>query len=132
MPFDHRPIGSMVSSSSSRSSQVLPAVSIQPTYREVVADVFEGAIPFENIWISCYKTGEPSIHAKANVVLDEKDRNAVRYSVSDGDFVVESEGVYPHDVSQLFQILSCSSRPRAPSILPSFLFIGSLPISKTL
>jgi hypothetical protein len=104
----------MVSSSSSRSSQVLPAISIQPTYREVVADVFDGAIPFEDIWISCYKTGELSIHAKANIVLDEKDRNAVRYNVKDGDVVVESEGIYPHDVSQIVQFLSCSSGSPVP------------------
>lgn len=80
-------------SSSSSSPNVLPIVTIQPDFRDVVSEVHSGLLPSETIWISCYKTDCPSVHAKVNVVLDELDRNAINFEVREGDVEIKHEGV---------------------------------------
>ncbi|KAF7982723.1 hypothetical protein HWV62_26584 [Athelia sp. TMB] len=67
----------------------LPITTIQPDFPAVLADVRAGAVPAEAIWVSCYKTGAPSVHAKITAALDEVDRDAVRFDVSEGDVLLE-------------------------------------------
>ncbi|KAF9481080.1 WD40 repeat-like protein [Pholiota conissans] len=70
------------------SSLTLPVVTIQNTFPEVLQEVQEGIIPHDKFWVSCYKTGETSIHAKVNAELDDRDRNLVVLKAVDGDVEV--------------------------------------------
>ncbi|KAK0227734.1 WD40 repeat-like protein [Armillaria fumosa] len=76
----------------SKSSIILPIVTIQPTFSEVIADVHSGVIPSEDIWISCYKKASPSVHGKVSVVLDDIDRDLVQFRTKEGDVRIESAG----------------------------------------
>ena len=67
----------------------LPITTIQPDFLAVLADVHAGAVPSEAIWVSCYKTGAPSVHGKITAALDEVDRDAVRFDVKEGDVLLE-------------------------------------------
>ena len=55
----------------------LPTATIQDDFTTVLSEVHAGIIPSENIWLSCYKDGEPSIHGKIYVSLHEQDRDRV-------------------------------------------------------
>ena len=55
----------------------LPTATIQDDFTTVLSEVHAGIIPSENIWLSCYKDGEPSIHGKISVSLHEQDRDRV-------------------------------------------------------
>lgn len=55
----------------------LPAATIQDDFTTVLSEVHAGIVPSENIWLSCYKDGEPSVHGKISVSLHEKDRDRV-------------------------------------------------------
>ncbi|CCM06722.1 uncharacterized protein FIBRA_09016 [Fibroporia radiculosa] len=57
---------------------VLPIATIQPDFTAVVSDVREGVVSEDSFWLSCYKTGESSVHGKVYVALDETDRSLVR------------------------------------------------------
>ncbi|KAJ3513899.1 hypothetical protein NLJ89_g2701 [Agrocybe chaxingu] len=74
----------------------LPVVTIQHTFPEVIQEVADGDIPSENFWISCYKTSEPSVHAKVKAELDENDRNLVNFDPADGkiEFSKDGDGGY--------------------------------------
>ncbi|KAF8890847.1 WD40-repeat-containing domain protein [Gymnopilus junonius] len=74
------------------SALTLPVVTIQPTFTEVIYDVQEGLIPYEKLWISCYKASETSVHAKVNAELDDRDRNRVNLTPIQGEIEV-SQGV---------------------------------------
>ncbi|KAF8883917.1 WD40-repeat-containing domain protein [Gymnopilus junonius] len=74
------------------SALTLPVVTIQPTFTEVIYDVQEGLIPYEKLWISCYKASETSVHAKVNAELDDRDRNRVNLTPIEGEIEV-SQGV---------------------------------------
>jgi proteasomal ATPase-associated factor 1 len=65
---------------------ILPVANIQHDFLDVIADVNEGRVASEDIWISCYlKNGEPSsVHSKARVSLDEVDRSLVRLETLGG------------------------------------------------
>ncbi len=76
----------------SKPSIILPVTTIQPTFSEVIADVHSGAIPSEDIWISCYKKASPSVHGKVSVVLDDIDRDLVQFRTKEGDVRIESAG----------------------------------------
>lgn len=65
----------------------LPVVTIQPTFPEVIQEVLDGIVPSDKFWVSCYKTPEPSVHAKVHAGLDEIDRNRVNLS-AEGDVEV--------------------------------------------
>jgi hypothetical protein len=56
---------------------MLPAATIQDDFTTIFSEVHAGIIPSENIWLSCYKDGEPSIHGKISVSLHEQDRDRV-------------------------------------------------------
>jgi hypothetical protein len=55
----------------------LPTATIQDDFTTVLSEVHAGIIPSENIWLSCYKNGEPSVHGKISVSLHEQDRDRV-------------------------------------------------------
>lgn len=55
----------------------LPTATIQDDFTTVLSEVHGGVIPAENIWLSCYKDGEPSIHGKVAISLHEQDRDRV-------------------------------------------------------
>lgn len=56
---------------------LLPICTIQPDFPDVLNDVRNGAVPEDTFWLSCYKDGEPSVHAKVHANLDERDRDLV-------------------------------------------------------
>jgi len=62
----------------------LPTTTIQDDFTTVLSEVHAGIIPSENIWLSCYKDGEPSIHGKISVSLHEQDRGRVELVGRDG------------------------------------------------
>jgi proteasomal ATPase-associated factor 1 len=64
---------------------ILPIATIQPDFNTVIDEVRTGVVPFDTFWVSCYKTSEPSVHAKVHVELDENDRDLVRLHPKDGD-----------------------------------------------
>lgn len=72
----------------SLSSLTLPVVTIQSTFKEVIQEVQDGIIPSDKFWVSCYKTSEPSIHAKVHVELDDVNRNLVNLSPVEGEVEV--------------------------------------------
>lgn len=57
----------------------LPIVTVQHDFDDVISDVRDGILPSESFWLSCYKTGEPSVHGKVHASLDDRDRNLVRF-----------------------------------------------------
>ncbi|PFH45833.1 hypothetical protein AMATHDRAFT_71058 [Amanita thiersii Skay4041] len=58
--------------------EILPIVNIQPSLPTVVYDVSEGLVPEEEVWISCYRAGHDSVHARLQAMLDQKNRSLVR------------------------------------------------------
>ncbi|KAJ7579144.1 WD40-repeat-containing domain protein [Mycena floridula] len=74
---------------------VLPIVSVQPTLASVVDDVFQGIVPEEDFWVSCYKSDSPSIHAKIHTRLDEVDRNAITLQSDTNLVQISSSGRQP-------------------------------------
>jgi hypothetical protein len=55
----------------------LPAATIQDDFATVLSEVHTGLIPSENVWLSCYKDGELSVHGKIAISLHERDRDRV-------------------------------------------------------
>ncbi|KAF9497200.1 WD40 repeat-like protein [Pleurotus eryngii] len=60
--------------------QILPISTIHPEFATIIAETRSGVIPGDTFWVSCYKSGEPSVHGKVKVELDEND--ATREKVS--------------------------------------------------
>ena len=48
-------------------------------------------IPGDTFWVSCYKSGEPSVHGKVKVELDENDPTREKVSFVGQDGVVMNE-----------------------------------------
>lgn len=67
------------------SPMALPILTVQSDFADVIADVDAGLVPEDRFWLSCYKSGEPSVHAKVHVALDDVDRNLIRFTPKDGD-----------------------------------------------
>lgn len=63
----------------------LPQVTIQHDVQSVIADVHDRIVTSEDIWVSCYRIGQASVHGKA----------AVQRSVNGGDDIelVGREGI---------------------------------------
>ncbi|KAI4520530.1 WD40 repeat-like protein [Schizophyllum commune Loenen D] len=94
---------------SSSSRVILPIVTAQPSFPEVVREVDDGMIPSEQIWVSCYRRAPPdsngtvnnsngaannkptSVHAKIDVTLDARDRNLVLFNTLEGDVRLEKD-----------------------------------------
>lgn len=64
----------------------LSQVTIQSDVQAAVDDVRQGASLSEDIWISCYLKGEPSIHGKATVMLDD-DGSTITMEGRDGVYI---------------------------------------------
>ena len=47
-------------------------------------DVLSGFVPEDKFWLSCYKTGEESVHGKVHLALNERDRNLVDFEGKGG------------------------------------------------
>jgi hypothetical protein len=63
---------------------VLPISTVQTDFESLITDVRDGIVPEETFWVSCYKTGEDSVHGKARVVLSERNREIVEYEGQKG------------------------------------------------
>lgn len=57
---------------------ILPIISVQHDFQTVISDVNDGTIEEEDFWVSCYKTGESSVHGKVRVSLGESGDNGQR------------------------------------------------------
>jgi proteasomal ATPase-associated factor 1 len=62
----------------------LPMVTAQHDLLDVISDVDSGLVAFEDIWVSCYKTDEPSVHGKVRVSLDDTERSTIRLDAREG------------------------------------------------
>lgn len=51
---------------------ILPIVSIQHDFQTVISDVKDNTVAEEAFWVSCYKTGQTSVHGKVHVSLAER------------------------------------------------------------
>ncbi|KAI0784475.1 WD40 repeat-like protein [Abortiporus biennis] len=60
-----------------QSTITLPITTVQPDFSTVISEIYDGLIPDEAFWLSCYKSGEISIHGKVSASLDERDRTLV-------------------------------------------------------
>ncbi|KAF7761625.1 hypothetical protein Agabi119p4_9617 [Agaricus bisporus var. burnettii] len=77
------------------SPMALPILTVQSDFADVIADVDAGLVPEDRFWLSCYKSGEPSVHAKVHVALDDVDRNLIRFTPKDGDVdFVKTQSTY--------------------------------------
>ena len=70
-------LAATVAMPSPAATRTLPTATIQDDFTTVISEVHAGIIPSEDIWLSCYKDGEPSIHGKISVSLHEQDRDRV-------------------------------------------------------
>ncbi|KAG9013354.1 hypothetical protein FRB93_000877 [Tulasnella sp. JGI-2019a] len=92
----------------------LPQITIQSDVQAVIDDIRQGTSVSEDIWISCYLRGEPSLHCKATVLLDD-----------DGSSITMEgrDGVYIKAASSAIYEVSCPSlginptRLRAPKVV---------------
>ncbi|KAI0316387.1 WD40-repeat-containing domain protein [Amylostereum chailletii] len=89
-------------SPSSSSPSFLPIATIQHDFLDVLSDVYAGTVPSENVWLSCYKEGEPSVHGKVDVRLHQQDRELVVLNGRDG--------------VQMERISNCRYRARCDSL----------------
>ena len=62
----------------------LPITTVQVDFQQSIDDVFSGLMPEDKFWLSCYKTGEQSVHGKVHLALNERDRNLLDYQGIDG------------------------------------------------
>ncbi|CAL1716002.1 unnamed protein product [Somion occarium] len=74
-----------------QSTITLPISTIQHDFEAVISDVQEGIIPDDSFWVSFYKSGEPSVHGKVHLTLDEENRDLVRFE-GRGGVVFEHRG----------------------------------------
>ncbi|GJE96206.1 WD40 repeat domain-containing protein [Phanerochaete sordida] len=58
---------------------ILPVSTVQNDFESLITDVKDGIVPEETFWVSCYKTGEESVHGKVRLALSEQDRDLVEY-----------------------------------------------------
>ena len=80
---------------------VLPIATVQTDFESLIDDVFSGLVPEDKFWLSCYKSGEQSVHGKVHLSLNERDRNLVDFR---GDAGLEFKKI---DVSHLLVRLRC-------------------------
>ena len=58
---------------------VLPIATVQTDFESLIDDVFSGLVPEDKFWLSCYKSGEQSVHGKVHLSLNERDRILVDF-----------------------------------------------------
>ncbi|KAF8980169.1 hypothetical protein BDQ17DRAFT_1337883 [Cyathus striatus] len=69
-----------------------PPLTIQPTFLTVLNKVYNGIIPSEKFWVSCYAPTPPSEHVKVLAELDEVNRGRVNFSSIEGSSSVKRDG----------------------------------------
>lgn len=74
----------MKMSSSSYKSIILPISTVQHTLPSVASEIYNAIIPSEHVWLSCYRQGEPSVHGKIRLSLDEEDREKISFEGKEG------------------------------------------------
>ncbi|KAF8273509.1 WD40-repeat-containing domain protein [Lactarius quietus] len=120
-------------------SVTLPTATIQDDFTTVLSEVHAGIIPSENIWLSCYKDGEPSVHGKVAISLHEQDRDRIELTgVSGVELTRTSQFRYTARCSGLgidsvefispTEVYADPSRSdeRHPRQIPSFAISGGL------
>jgi proteasomal ATPase-associated factor 1 len=75
---------------------ILPVITVQHDLLDVISDVDSGLVAFEDVWVSCYKTDEPSVHGKVRISLDDNDRSIVRLDAREGVEMKRTAEVRPH------------------------------------
>lgn len=73
--------------------QLLPIITIQPDFLLAIEEVSEGIADTEKFWVSCYKSGSPSVHENVVASLDEKDRSKVLLSPKNASVTIDREDV---------------------------------------
>ena len=68
---------------------ILPIVSIQHDFQTVISDVKDNTVAEEAFWVSCYKTGQTSVHGKVHVSLAERamilqSKNGIQFEKANG------------------------------------------------
>ena len=89
----------------------LPAATIQDDFTTVLSEVHAGIIPSENVWLSCYKDGEPSVHGNIAVSLHEKDRDRVELVGTGGVELTRTSQVSHSKISRAENTHRSFSRP---------------------
>ncbi|KAG8746098.1 hypothetical protein FRC10_006201 [Ceratobasidium sp. 414] len=62
----------------------LAQITVQVDALSVVKEIEDAVIEAEDIWVSCYETGKPSVHGKVRVAIDEEARDRCVFSGRDG------------------------------------------------
>ncbi|ESK90108.1 wd-40 repeat protein [Moniliophthora roreri MCA 2997] len=62
----------------------IPITTIQPTFTGIIKEVYDGLIPYEDIWVSRYH-GSDSIHARFRVILDDNDREKIIFDATNSE-----------------------------------------------
>ncbi|KAI0056254.1 WD40 repeat-like protein [Artomyces pyxidatus] len=98
----------------------LPKTTVQHDFCTVLSDIYSGAVPAEDIWLSVYKQDEPSVHGKISARLHDTDRNRV--------VLLGSKGVQLEKDDQFKYIASCPALGVASSsiVVPSEEFADPL------
>ena len=92
---------------------LLPVCSVQPDFLTVISDVNQGLVPEETFWLSCYKSGEPSVHGKVYTTLDEINRNLVRFQGREGvELTCSGEVSYSYSPPLILQVPPCALCPQ--------------------
>lgn len=63
---------------------ILPIATVQPDFENLITDIKDGIVPEETFWVSCYKTGEESVHGRVRLALNERNRDLVEYEGQGG------------------------------------------------
>lgn len=69
---------------SSHKPIVLPIATIQHTLPSIASEIYHAIIPSEHVWLSCYIQGEPSVHGKIKLSLDDEDRAKINFEGKEG------------------------------------------------
>ena len=64
--------------------QALPYAAIQPDWLAVEADINSGSILAEDVWLSVYKQGSPSVHGKVRCSRPDEQAAAIQYEGRNG------------------------------------------------
>jgi proteasomal ATPase-associated factor 1 len=72
---------------------ILPHFALQHDFVHVFADLRDHTIPSEDIFLSCYKSGVPSVHGKVNTSLDVSAPSDILLEPREG---VDLKRVYSH------------------------------------
>ncbi|EMD37237.1 hypothetical protein CERSUDRAFT_155788 [Gelatoporia subvermispora B] len=100
----------------------LPICTVQHDFQTILSEVREGLVPEDKFWLSCYEDGQPSVHGRVVVDLDDRDRDLARVHARDGvemtqhiQNVVYSAACPALDIPHTRLALPAASYPDPPS-----------------